>query len=304
MPAARAVIALGLTMIITGCAEKELYPERYLDSVNLTLHTDRPAEVSGFLRQGVSPGNAMEYPDLSGASRISFYCSPDDSARLSELLETTDIPFNVSLHEDDLPPSVRFWQEGITWSPVYSWVIEGDSCRFSARVVLSNSTGREWFSQNTVMKDPCDNPVCMVPDTLLIRNGDMEIGWWSARGRLLPLSLRYGWPQDSQWNQLVPCVVADAGSLTGTDWPKRTGDTLWIEPEVPMEFTEEVQPNSTGYHCRLLLHNQSEEYIEIRLLYPDETPRGAVFQPQEGFPSMLGLQPGDLQVLEYSILYR
>ncbi|MBN2587088.1 MAG: hypothetical protein JXA64_03875 [Candidatus Fermentibacteraceae bacterium] len=299
-----AAAAFVLTMITAGCAEKERYAERYLDSVNLTIHMDRAAEVSGFLRRGTSPGSAMEYPDLTGASRISFDCSPEDSARLAGLLQTTDVPFSVSSRDEDLPPCVRFWQDGITWRPVYSWTVEGDSCRFAARVALSNSTGREWFSQNTIMKDMEDNPVCMVQDTLLIRNGDMELGWWRAGGRVQPLTIVYGWPQDSRWNQLVPCLVPNAGRLTVAEWPRRTGDTLWVPPETPLELMEEVRPNSGGYRCSLVLHNQTGEYVELRLVHPERTPRGAFFNTGEDFPSFLGLHPGDLVVLDYDIVYR
>jgi hypothetical protein len=298
-----AAAAIVLTMITAGCAEKERYAERYLDSINLTIHMDRAAEVSGFLRRGTSPGSAMEYPDLTGASRISFDCSPEDSAGLADLLQTTDVPFNVSSRDEALPPCVRFWQDGITWKPVYSWTIEGDSCRFVARVVLINSTGREWFSQNTIMKDMEDNPVCMVPDTLVIRNGEMELGWWSVRGQILPLTLRYGWPQYSQWNQLVPCITPGAGSLTGAIWPLRTGDTLWVQPEQPLDVAEQIHSNSSGYECTLLVHNQTSSYKEVRITYPSRTPRGARFEPGDGFLSFLGLQPGDLAVLEYRVVY-
>jgi hypothetical protein len=153
------------------------------------------------------------------------------------------------------------------------------------------------------MKDMQDDPVCMVPDTLLIRSGDMELGWWSSEGIVLPITLRYGWPQDSQWNQLLPCVVPEAGLLSSTDWPKRIGDTLWIEPGIPLEVSEQVHPNSTGYLCSLIIHNQTASYVEVRLMYPARTPRGAKFEPGEGFRSFLGLQPGDMQILEYRVVY-
>lgn len=293
-----------LTMITAGCTEKERHPERYLDFINLTLHHERDAEVSGFLRAGVSPPSAIEHPDLSGVSRISFECGTEDSLRLVEAIRDQGIPLVISGAGGELPPRVRFWQEGINWRPVYSWSFDGDSCVFSARVNLSNTTGREWFSQNTVMKDLQDEPVCMVQDTLLIRNGDMELGWWRAGGRVLPLTIVYGWPQDSRWNQLVPCLVPNAGLLTVTDWPRRTGDTLWVPPETPLELTEEVRPNSSGYRCSLVLHNQTGVYLELRLILPERTPRGAIFSTGEGFPSFLGLHPGDLVVLDYDILYR
>ncbi|MCD4701756.1 MAG: hypothetical protein K8S24_07870 [Candidatus Aegiribacteria sp.] len=296
---------LMLTLVIAGCAEKERYAERYLDSIGLVLHMDRPAEVAGFLRKGTSPGHAVEYPDMSGITRLSFTCSPDDSIKLLERLSDTVIPFTVSATEYSDAPSVEYWQEGITWQPGYHWIVNEDSCVFAATIILSNSTGREWFSQKTVMEDISGNPVCMVSDTLIIRNGDMELGWWNARGPTLPITLRYGWPVNSQWNQLVPCIVPNAGELiTGAgELPLRTGDTLWIQPETTIETTEIVQPNTTGYECTLMIYNQTEEYTEIRISHPDRTPRGALFQRQGNFQSFMGLQPGDVVILEYRILY-
>ncbi len=296
---------LMLTLIIAGCAEKERYAERYLDSISLVLHMDRPAEVAGFLRQGASPCHTVEYPDLSGISRLSFTCNPEDSTEFLEQMSHSVIPFEVSAAVYDDTPSIKYWQEGITWQPGYHWIVNGDSCFFAATVIVSNSTGREWFSQKTVLKDLPGNPVCMVSDTLIIRNGDMELGWWNARGPALPLTLRYGWPVNSQWNQLVPCIVPHAGELiTGIhEWPLRTGDTLWIQPEMEIETTETIHQNTTGYECTLMIYNQTEEYTEIRISHPDKTPRGALFQRQENFQSFLGLQPGDVVILEYRILY-
>ncbi|MCK4807804.1 MAG: hypothetical protein KAT09_09160 [Candidatus Aegiribacteria sp.] len=294
-----------LTMIIAGCAEKERYAERYLDSIGLVLHMDRPAEVAGFLRQGASPCHTIEYPDLSGISRLSFNCSTEDSIKLLEQLSPGLIPFEVIADAYSGTPRIEYWQDGITWEPGYHWTVNEDSCVFAATVIVSNCTGREWFSQKTVMKDLSGNPVCMVSDTLIIRNGDMEIGWWNARGRALPLTLRYGWPVNSQWNQLVPCIVPNAVDLiTGIhEWPLRTGDTLWIKPETEIEITETVHQNTTGYECTLTIYNQTDEYTEIRISHPVRTPRGALFQRQENFHSFVGLQPGDIVILEYRIIY-
>ena len=296
---------LMLTMMIIGCAEKERYAERYLESISLVLHIDRPAEVAGFLSQGASPCNTVEYPDLSGVSRLSFICSPEDSTEFFDQLSDAVIPCEVSAAGNNRTSSVEYWQEGITWRPGYHWTVNEDSCVFAATVIVSNSTGREWFSQKTVMNDYSENPVCMVSDTLIIRNGDMELGWWNARGTALPLTLSYGWPVNTQWNQLVPCIVQDAGQLiTGTrEWPLRTGDTLWIQPETEIEIVETVLQNTTGYHCTLQIYNQTDVYTEIRIVHPDRTPRGALFQRKENFSSFLGLQPGDLVILEYRILY-
>ncbi len=296
---------LVLIMMFAGCAEKERYAERYLDSIGLVLHMNRPAEVAGFLRQGASPSHAVEYPDLSGISRLSFTCSPEDSAKLFEQLSLAVVPCELSAagHTDFI--FVEYWQEGITWQPEYHWTINADSCFFAATVIVSNGTGREWFSRNTIMKDLSGNPVCMVSDTLIIRNGDMELGWWNASGPALPLTLRYGWPVNSQWNQLVPCIVPHAGELIEgiIEWPIRTGDTLWIQPDIELEITETVHQNTTGYDCTLQIYNQTGMYTEIRIAHPDRTPRGALFQPQGSFPSLLGLQPGDMVILEYRILY-
>lgn len=299
------VTTLILTMLIASCAEKERYAERYLDSIGLVLHMERAAEVNGFIKEGASPDHTVEYPDLSGISRLSFTCSSDDSIRLLEQLNEASIPFEVSAASYSGFSSVEYCQEGITWQPAYHWVVNGDSCFFAATIVVSNYTGREWFSQNTMMKDISGKPVCMVSDTLIIRNGDMELGWWNARGPLLPLTLRYGWPVNSQWNQIVPCILPDAGELiTGMrEYPLRTGDTLWIRPENEIEITETIHQNTTGYDCTLQIYNQTEEYTEIRITHPDITPRGALFQPLESFPPFLGLHPGDVVILEYRILY-
>ncbi|RKZ08161.1 hypothetical protein DRQ25_09745 [Candidatus Fermentibacteria bacterium] len=292
-------------MLLTGCAEKERYAERYLDSISLVLHMDRPAEVAGVLRQGASPSHAVEYPDLSGISRLSFICSMEDSAELFEQISQALIPCELSAVENANSSSIEYWQEGIAWQPEYHWTFSDNSCVFTATVIVSNSTCREWFSQRTVMKDFSGNPICMVDDTLIIRNGDMELGWWNATGPVLPVTLSYGWPVNSQWNQLVPCIVPHAGDLiTGIDeWPIRTGDTLWVQPETEIEITETVHQNTTGYDCTLQIYNQTGVYTEIRITHPDRTPRGALFQPQENFPSLLGLQPGDVVILEYRIHY-
>jgi len=294
-----------LIMLFTACAEKERYAERYLDSIGLVIHADRPAEVTGLLRQGASPTHAIEYPDLSGVSRLSFSCCPSDSAKLLDRLSDVIIPFSVTGSAYDGHASVEFWQDGITWQPEYSWTVDGDSCLFSAAVQISNSTGREWFSRSIVMKDPNEVPVCMVSDTLIIRNGDMELGWWSARGEALPLTLSYGWPVNSQWNQMIPCIVPESGDLLteAREWPIRTDDTLWIQPEQQIEMTETIHQNTTGYECTLQIYNQTEEYTEIRITHPDITPRGAKFLRQGDFPSFIGLQPGDVVILEYRITY-
>jgi hypothetical protein len=300
-----AVTTLILTIIIAGCTEKERYAERYLDRTSIVLHLDRPAEVSGVLRQGASPDNTVEFPDLSGISRLSFSCGTDDSLELLEQLPDAVLPFEIEADGNSAFPSVEYWQDGITWQPVCRWTVESDSCSFTATVTLSNRTGREWFSQTTVMMDESGNPVCMVSDTLIIRNGDMELGWWNATGQALPLTLSYGWPVNSQWNQLVPCIVPNAGDLVSDiqEWPIRSGDTLWIQPETEIEMTETVHQNTTGYECTLQIYNQTEEYTEIRIVHPERTPRGAQFQPGEEFQSFIGLQPGDLATLEYRITY-
>lgn len=297
------ISALALTMMIAGCAEKERFPERYLDSITLAIHPDGPAEVSGFLRKGAVPANALEYSDLTGATRISFDCRPEDSSRLAEIMESSPVPVQTRIRNDDLPSSVRYLQEGITWRPLYSWGQQGDSCSFSARVLITNTTGREWFSRYTTFMDAPGEMVCLVPETLIIRTGDMELGWWKADGRALPLRLSYGWPQHSQWNQLIPCLVPEAGAMPDARWPVRTGDTLWVQPAVPLEISEQVHPNSAGYECTLVLHNQTGEYAEVRITVPERTPRGARFRPGGDFPSFLGLQPGDIAVLEYGIVY-
>ena len=291
------------TMLITGCTEKERYAERYLDTISLVIHIDRPANVSGFLKRGESIRNAVEYPDLSGITRLSLTCDEEDSIELFNRL--SDFPFEVSTETYNGAVSVEYRQEGITWQPVYKWYTCRDSCYFTATVRISNSTGREWFSRNLIMEDVSENPVCGFSDTLIIKNGDMDLGWWAAGGKLLPLTLRYGWPLNSQWNQLVPCVVPEAGTLLdgiGT-CPARTGDTLWVQPEEEMEIAESVNQVANGYDCTLQIHNQTDEYREIRITHPETMPRGAHFQELGNFLSFLGLHPGDVVILEYRILY-
>ena len=300
------VFAAALTMIIAGCAEKERYPERYLDSLSLVLHTEKPAEVSGRLRQGASPRSAVEYPDLSGTSRITFYCPSRDSVQLMETLTETSLPLTLYRIEDHDPVRVEYWQEGLSWKPLYGWTVSGDSCRFFARAQISNRTGREWFSRNTSLAGAEGTALCMVPDTLIVRCGDMELGWWSASGKLLPLTISYGWPLDSQWNQLLPCVLGNTENivLCSAEYPILRGDTLWIPPELELEVTEEVVQNSTGYHCTLQIYNQTQRQRTVRITHPERTPRGALFQPEEDFPDQLNLQPGDLAILKYDIVYR
>jgi len=294
-----------VTMLITGCAEKERYAERYLDTISLVIHINRPADVTGFLKQGESLWQAVEYSDLTGISRLSLTCDAEDSIELLNKMPDIDFPFEVSTETRNGGTSVEYWQEGITWQPVYEWNIHGDSCFFTANVRISNSTGREWFSRNVIMKDVSENPVCGLSDTLILRNGDMDLGWWAAGGEVLPLTLRYGWPLNSQWNQLVPCIVPEAGKLVDgiETWPARTRDTLWVHPEKEIEITETVNQASNGYDCFLQIHNQTGEYTEIRITHPETTPRGAKFQEGEKFQSFLGLQPGDVVIMEYRILY-
>ncbi len=300
-----AVASLVLTMMIAGCAEKERYVERYLDSISLVLHMNRPAEVTGLLKPGASPGHTVEHPDLTGISRLSFTCSSRDSSELLEQLPDTVIPFDVTVSSQNESPSIEYWQDGIHWKPAYSWTLTEDSCFFSATVIIGNSTGREWFSRSAIMNDITGNPVCMVSDTLIIRTGDMELGWWNARGPALSHTLRYGWPVNTQWNQLIPCIASNSQEMiTGIhQWPVRTGDTLWIPPEQEIEISETIHQNSRGYDCTLQIYNQTDEYTEIRISHPDRTPRGALFQPQGDFPSLLGLWPGDVVILEYRITY-
>jgi len=300
-----AAATLALTMMIAACAEKERYPERYLDAVNLTLHSIRDAEVSGYLRPGARPDNALVYPDLTGTSGLVFRCAMEDSGKLVEALELQGIPVTIDVQDYCSNPSVSYRQEGILWKPVYSWNIQSGQCTFSARVSISNTTGREWFSQSTVFMDSRGQPACTFQDTLLIRNGEMELGWWSARGTVLPLTIFYGWPHNSQWNQLTPCLVPEAGDFYDREniWPIKTGDTLWIETDTELDITEMVEPYFDGYDCSLIIHNNTDQRIQAGIRHPETTPRGARFLPDQPLPRNIDMMPGDILVFDYSILY-
>ena len=297
-----------LIILLAGCAERERYTERYLDSVGLVLHQNRPAEVSGFLKKKVEPGDALEYPDMTGIREIAFKCSADDYVKIEENLQDCLIPVAVTTSISDVIPSVEYLQDGIIWKPNYQWSMRDGFCSFTATVSIMNSTGREWFTESILMMDILKEPVCRLSDTLVIPGGELELGWWHAEGTAHPLNLVYGWPICAGWNQLIPCHVPDAGQIVPagekmSEWPVRTGDTLWIQAEHSVELRETIEQNPDGYSCMLEIRNGSEMYMEIKISHPDILPRGAEFVEAEAFPAVLDLYPGEQALLKYSLIY-
>ena len=295
-------------ILLAGCAERERYAERYLDSIDIVLHQNTPAEVSGFLKNRFEPGDALECPDMTGIREITFKCSADDFTSLSKNLQDCLIPVVITTSVSDGVPSVEYLQDGITWKPNYQWSIRDGSCAFTATVSIINSTGREWFSESIVMMDMLNEPVCRLSDTLIIPGGELELGWWYAEGTAHPLTLVYGWPINGEWNQLIPCHVPDAGKIIPAgeethEWPGRTGDTLWVKAEHMLELSETIEQNPDGYSCLLEIRNSSEKYMEIKFSHPDILPRGAEFVEVESFPAVLELYPGEQTMLKYDIVY-
>ena len=297
-----------LIILLTGCTERERYAERYLNSIGLVLHPNNPAEVSGFLKTQFDPDDALECPDMTGIREIAFNCSSDDYVTITENLQDCMIPVAVTTVMSDVIPSVEYLQDGITWKPNYQWSVREGICRFTATVSIVNSTGREWFSESIIMMDMLQEPVCRLSDTLIIPEGELELGWWHAEGTANPLTLVYGWPINAGWNQLIPCHVPDAGQIVPageetSEWPVRTGDTLWIQAEHRVELHETIEQNPDGYSCMLELRNDSDRYMEIEFSHPDILPRGAEFVEAEAFPDILDLYPGEQSLLKYSLIY-
>lgn len=297
-----------LIILLAGCTERERYAERYLDSVGLVLHPNSPAEVSGFLKKRFEPWDALECPDMTGIKEIAFICSTEDYTIITENLQDCLIPVSITTGISDVIPSVEYLQDGMVWKPNYRWSILEGICRFTATVSVVNSTGREWFSESIMMMDMLNEPVCRLSDTLIIPDGELELGWWHAEGTAHPLTLVYGWPRNAGWNQLIPCHVPDAGQIIPageetSDWPVRTGDTLWIQAEHRVELHETIEQKPDGYSCLLELRNDSERYMEIKFSHPDILPRGAEFVEEEAFPDILDLYPGEQALLKYSLIY-
>jgi hypothetical protein len=297
-----------LIILLAGCAERERYAERYLDSVTLVLHMDGLAEVSGFLKKRFEPGDALECPDMAGMRGIKFNCSSEDYVTIIENLQDCLIPVAITTSISDAIPSVEYLQEGITWKPNYQWSVREGFCSFTATVLIVNSTGREWFTESIMMMDMLNEPVCRLSDTLIIPAGELELGWWHAEGTAHPLTLFYGWPINAGWNQLIPCHVPDAGQIVPAgdethEWPVRTGDTLWIQAEHRVELRETVEQKTDGYSCLLEIRNGSERFMEIKFSHPDILPRGAEFVEVECFPAVLELYPGEQTMLKYDLIY-
>lgn len=302
------VTTLVLIILLVGCAEKERYAERYLDSIDLVLHLNKSCEVRGFLKKRFSLEETMEYPGINGIGIISITCSREDSLDLIDYLKNSVTPITITANITDGIPYVEYSQEGISWKPEYRWSAGTGLCSFTATIILHNSTGREWFSENMVMVDVFNEPVCRVSDTLIIPEGELELGWWHAEGTAFPLRLVYGWPINAEWNQLIPCHVPQAGRLfmedeETSDLILRTGDTLWIQPEQKIELLETIEQNPDGYSCILKVLNGTGRYIEIELSHPDILPRGAEFRERVSFPTVLKLLPGEDILLEYDIVY-
>lgn len=297
-----------LFMLLSACSSQQRFAERYLDHITLNIHMNRSFEVRGFLKREYSPVDALECQGIFGISQLSFACSVQDSMRLRENLRDFPIPTDIVTGQTEGVTLVSYRQAGISWMPRYSWSMDGDSCRFSATVILSNTTGREWFAERTTLMDWTGEPVCMIDDTLIVPIGDLELGWWRASGQTLPLTISYGWPNSAQWNQLVPCIVPEAGPTLdtgeyGTDRPMVTGDTLWVPPVSPLEISHSLEQSDSGYIGNMQIYNQTGEYREVRVIHPEILPRGARFVEGEDFPAFAGLFPGDLVLLEYRLVY-
>ncbi len=297
-----------LIILLAGCTERERYAERYLDSVGLVLHPNSPAEVSGFLKKRFEPGDALECPDMTGIREITFNCSADDYVTIMENLQDCLIPVTILTSMSDVIPSVEYLQEGISWKPNYKWSIQEGICRFTATVSIANITGREWFTESIMMMDMRNEPVCSLSDTLIIPGGELELGWWYAEGIAHPLTLVYGWPINAGWNQLIPCNVPDAGQIVPageetSEWPVKTGDTLWIQAEHRVELRETIEQNPNGYNCLLEIRNGSERYMEIKFSHPDILPRGAEFVEVDVFPAVIYLYPGEQALMKYNLIY-
>lgn len=297
-----------LIILLSGCTERERYAERYLDSVGLVLHTNSPAEVSGFLKKRFEPGDALECPDMTGIREITFNCSSDDYITITNNLEDCLVPVAITTVISDVIPSVEYHQDGITWKPNYQWSVREGFCSFTATVSIVNFTGREWFSESIMMMDILNEPVCRLSDTLIIPGGELELGWWHADGTAHPLTMVYGWPINARWNQLIPCHVPDAGQIVPSgeetsEWLFRKGDTLWIQAEHRVELRETIEQNPDGYSCLLEIRNGSERYMEIKFSHPDILPRGAEFVEVEAFPAVLDLYPGEQALLKYDLIY-
>lgn len=300
---------LAIILIFAACSERERYAERYLDSVSLNIYMERSVEVSGLLKREYSPTDAMDSQGIFSISQLSFACSYEDSLEIANNMQNMPIPTQITTELTGSRPLLSYRQQGIYWEPRYRWTLEGESCDFSATAAIRNSTGREWFAENIVMMDASGEPACRISDTLIVAVGELELGWWNATGTVLPLTMCYGWPTPAQWNQVVPCLVPDAGTIledrpNDGSWPISKGDTLWIPSQLSLETSEIIQQNSNGYSGILQIYNPTHDYIEVRITHPDLLPRGAHFVEREGFPSFVGMFPGDIVLLEYDIVYQ
>jgi len=229
-------LAAAATLILGCDTGEQQYPEVYLTSVRLDLYLNSPALVTGYLAQGISLQKALENIDAARLRNLIIRCSIQDSIDIEPIVATMIIPVSVSTTDFTGVTAVSYSQDGITWSPRYSWTATGSPMRFDATITTSNVTGRRWTAASLTMMDAEGLPVCGIPDSVIIPEDDMVLRWWSTEGYALQTSLVYGWPSHARWNLLVPVVAEEPGYLLGQlgglpEWPRRTGDTLWIPVE-------------------------------------------------------------------------
>jgi|GEM_PF-1409001 len=296
-------------ILLLGCDTGEQhYPEVYLTSVRLDLYLNSPAQVTGYLAQGVSLHEALENIDAARLRNLNIRCSVQDSIDIEPIVETMIIPVSVSTTDFTGATAVSYSQDGITWTPRYSWAETGGLVRFDATITISNVSDRRWTAAGLTMMDGEGMPVCGIPDSVIIPENDMVLRWWSAEGYALQTSLVYGWPSHARWNLLNPILVEEPGFLLGQlgglpEWPRRTGDTLWIPPEEDILLTENLMQHPRGYNGTLDIENRTGRPLSLQLVYPDVLPRGAGFKVEADPSGNLSLGISDKVRLEYTISY-
>ena len=296
-------------LLVTACDRGGgSYPEEYLSGVWLDLYLNSPAQVSGYLAPGVTLEQALEHMVTARIRYLTIRCSYQDSIAIEPILASVIVPVEVSTENFTGSTAVTYSQDGITWTPGYSWTRNGSPRRFDATIKLSNVSGRSWTVTGVTMMDDQGMPVCGIPDSVSIPDGELITGWWSAEGYALTSTLVFGWPSYASWNHLAPFVTEGIGPLQGPlgglpEWPLRTGDTLWIPSEEDVVLTENLTQHPRGYNGTLDIDNRSGDPVSLRLSYPDLLPRGAEFKV-EGDPSrLLMLEAGEKVRLEYTIAY-
>ncbi len=299
---------LTASLAIAACGAREPYPERHLDDVRLTVRMDAQVEVDGRLSRSTPPGELIGMAVPAGVRSIRLACSCEMAEGLAGVTDTLTIPF---IHEEVAAEDgcrLSYSQDGITWSPRYRWTRTDGTVHFCATAVLSNSTGRAWDVRSMDLLDSDDRPLLAAGDSVHLPQGEREMAWWQAEGELLELTLRFGWPVAGTWNQLLPCLAPEAGTLAGSldslpDWPLRTGDTLWLNARDSLDLCLQMEQLERGHAFLLQLTNNSGRTADLRLQHPDTLPRGAVFLEGEPYSPGLTVQPGGTALVNYSIVY-